>query len=226
MKLSFKRTDDLLVDEKKNRPLRSLDCGSVRTGPLREFVEALAVTLTSETAPTMASFIGGKVLQRLERVGNVRMDRPSTGGTPAGLEDAVRRSLAMGASQSRIAMAIGRLANTIAWRRGRSGPFASVHFEKSHAHGVVIGPGGVEDRSDVRIGVTYMEPYSRFPDHVKTVPRAFLLMSSSEISMDGRNWFPASAGTVFASDAGQSFAMRCTAKPLLAVWCHVEESAQ
>ena len=62
-----------------------------------------------------------------------------------------------------------------------------------------------------------------------TSPRkraAFLLISSSDICMDGKNWFSASAGTVFDNEAGQSFAMRCTSKPLLAVWCHVEEDGQ
>ncbi|MGY5780762.1 hypothetical protein [Rhizobium sp. LEGMi135b] len=65
----------------------------------------------------------------------------------------------------------------------------------------------------------------RLPDHVQLFSRAFLLLSSSEICMDGRNWFSAGAGTVFANEAGQPFSMRCTSKPLFTVWCHVEEAA-
>jgi hypothetical protein len=68
-----------------------------------------------------------------------------------------------------------------------------------------------------------MEPYSRFPDHVQRFSRAFLLLSPCELSIAGESWFSTGIGGVFAAEAGQSFAMRCTATPLLAVWCHVEE---
>ena len=72
-----------------------------------------------------------------------------------------------------VAQSVWRLADALVWIRGRSGPFASLNFERAHAHSVIVGPGGLEDRADIRVGLTYMEPYSRFPDHVQRFSRAF-----------------------------------------------------
>jgi hypothetical protein len=171
----------------------------------------------------MASFVAGKVFQKLERTGTLRDKRPHDTGIPSGLEAALQNAIAARDIYAEVAQSVWRLADALVWIRGRSGPFASLNFERAHAHSVIVGPGGLEDRADIRVGLTYMEPYSRFPDHVQRFSRAFLLLSPCELSIAGESWFSTGIGGVFAAEAGQSFAMRCTTTPLLAVWCHVEE---
>jgi len=143
-------------------------------------------------------------------------------GAPDGLDDAIGHLAKSGRKYEAIAGQFKSLADSLLWRRGRSGPFASLNFGNTHSHAVLVGPGGMEERADLRVGVIYMDRYTRFPDHVQTQPRAFILLSPGEICLGNSQWFSAATGTVFANDAGQTFAIRCTARPLLAVWCQVE----
>ncbi len=225
MRRTIKRDADLLITDEqepvKSR-LRERGAGE-RPVELENFLNCLARAMLHPSASTMASFVAGKVFQKLERAGTLREGRPSDSGIPAGLEAALQNAIATKGVNFEVAQYVRRLAGQLIWIRGRSGPFASLNFEKAHAHSVIVGPGGLEDRADIRIGLTYMEPYSRFPDHVQRFSRAFLLLSPCELSIGGESWFSTGTGGVFAAEAGQSFAMRCTTTPLLAIWCHVEE---
>lgn len=224
----IKRAADLLITD-ENEPVKSRlrERGAAqRPAMLDNFLNLLVRAMLNPSASTMASFVAGKVFQKLERTGTLRDTRLQDTGTPSGLEAALQNAIATGDLYSEIAQCVWRLAESLVWIRGRSGPFASLNFEKAHAHSVIVGPGGLEDRTDIRVGLTYMEPYSRFPDHIQRFSRAFLLLSPCELSIAGENWFSTGIGGVFAAEAGQSFAMRCTTTPLLAVWCHVEEAGR
>ncbi|MDK4734905.1 dimethylsulfonioproprionate lyase family protein [Rhizobium sp. CNPSo 3490] len=215
--------DLLLNDEEKPAYIRLHDIGRERRPrPLQEFLNDVGGLMLSAEAPAVASFVAGKVLQRLLKTGKVRPEGDPLPGVPGGLDDAIGHLAKSGRKYEAIAGQFKSLADKLLWRRGRTGPFASLNFGNTHSHAVLIGPGGLEERADLRVGVIYMDRYTRFPDHVQTQPRAFILLSPGEICLDDSQWFSAATGTVFANDAGQSFAIRCTAQPLLAVWCQVE----
>ncbi|MFS8147310.1 dimethylsulfonioproprionate lyase family protein [Rhizobium sp. BR 249] len=215
--------DLLLNDDTKPAYVRLHDIGRERRPqPLQEFLNGVGGLMLSAEAPAVASFVAGKVLQKLLKTGKMRAEGQPLPGAPEGLDDAVAHLAKSGRKYEALAGQFRSLADSLLWRRGRSGPFASLNFGNTHSHAVVVGPGGMEERADLRLGVIYMNRYTRFPDHVQTQPRAFLLLSPAEISLGDSQWFSAATGTVFANDAGQSFAIRCTARPLLAVWCQVE----
>ncbi|MGR9173483.1 dimethylsulfonioproprionate lyase family protein [Rhizobium sp. KDH_Rht_773_N] len=228
MRRTIKREADLLItDEKEPVKRRLRERGAAeRPVELDNFLNLLARAMLHPSASTMASFVAGKVFQKLERTGTLRDKQPHDTGIPSGLEAALQNAIAARDIYAEVAQSVRRLAGSLVWIRGRSGPFASLNFEKAHAHSVIVGPGGLEDRADIRVGLTYMEPYSRFPDHVQRFSRAFLLLSPCELSIAGASWISTGIGGVFAAEAGQSFAMRCTTTPLLAVWCHVEETGR
>ncbi|OWV72480.1 hypothetical protein ATY76_06545 [Rhizobium sp. R339] len=215
--------DLLLNDDAKPAYVRLHDIGRERRPrPLQEFLNDVGGLMLSAEAPAVASFVAGKVLQRLLKTGKMRPEGQPLPGAPQGLDDAIGHLAKSGRKYEAIAGQFQALADKLLWRRGRSGPFASLNFGNTHSHAVLVGPGGMEERADLRVGAIYMDRYTRFPDHVQTQPRAFLLLSPAEISLGDSQWFSAATGTVFANDAGQSFAIRCTARPLLAVWCQVE----
>ncbi|ULJ82059.1 dimethylsulfoniopropionate lyase (plasmid) [Rhizobium sp. C104] len=221
----IKRGADLLLnDEEKPAYIRLHDIGRERRPrPLQEFLNDIGGLMLSADAPAVASFVAGKVLQRLLKTGKVRpLEGGPLPGAPDGLDDAIGYLAKSGRKYEAIAGQFKSLADSLLWRRGRSGPFASLNFGNTHSHAVLVGPGGMEERADLRVGVIYMDRYTRFPDHVQTQPRAFILLSPGEICLGNSQWFSAATGTVFANDAGQTFAIRCTARPLLAVWCQVE----
>ncbi|ANK95358.1 MULTISPECIES: dimethylsulfonioproprionate lyase family protein [Rhizobium] len=215
--------DLLLNDEEKPAYIRLHDIGRERRPqPLQEFLNDIGGLMLSAEAPAVASFVAGKVLQKLLKTGKVRPEGGPLLGVPEGLDGAISHLAKSGRKFEAIAGQFKSLADKLLWRRGRTGPFASLNFGNTHSHAVLVGPGGLEERADLRVGVIYMDRYTRFPDHVQTQPRAFILLSPGEICLGDSQWFSAATGTVFANDAGQSFAIRCTAQPLLAVWCQVE----
>ena len=223
---SLKRSADLLLNDDREPARKRVSPvhGDRRPAFLQEVLNATGDVLLSPQAPIMASYLAGKVYQRLEKRGILR------DGPVAGLEtgEHLKRALSrIRKTVPRFALAaqhLIELSRHLVWQSGRSGPFASLNFEKAHAHAVIVGPGGMEERSDVRLGIILMAPYSRFPDHVQFHSRAFLLLSDAEVCIDDGPWEKAAAGTVFFNEAGCKFAMRCTAEPLLAIWCHIEDA--
>ncbi len=213
---------DLLVTEKDGVVARLAVRGGVRRpDAVQGLLNALASAMLSSNASPTASFIAGKVLQRTERTGVFNLEE--TAQRKQSFEAALRHTQKSGPALRSLATALTQLTQYIVWQSGRSGPFASVNFSKAHAHSVLVGPSGLETRSDIRICLILMEPYTRFPDNVQARSKAFMLLTPSEICVDGEAWLKADAGSVFAVEAAQTFAIRCTSQPLLAVWCQLEE---
>jgi len=194
-----------------------------RPEPLQGLIDRVCGILLSSSAPVMASYMAGQIYSRTARSGRQRLE----GETASPPIDAWQRTL------SKIKGSDGELAGLmtyleqigphLSWYRSRVGPFASVNFEKSHAHSTILGPGGVEERSDVQLGVTLMAPYCRFPDHFEKQRRVFLFLSAAEACLRDREWMRAEPGTIVFSDAGDKFALRCTSEPVLAVWCQLDD---
>lgn len=179
MDASMKRDTDLLIAGYGAGVRRRVHGRSSANRPvvLEEFLNSMARELLAPSAPALASFVAEKVLQGLERSGMVGGSDTHPGVLPLGMEAALHDAVIAKAGYSSVAASVKRLANMLTWRCGLSGPYASLNFEHAHAYGVVAGPGGFEDRADIRVGITFMKSYSRFPDHVQSQSRAYLLLS-------------------------------------------------
>ncbi|MEY9718097.1 dimethylsulfonioproprionate lyase family protein [Sinorhizobium fredii] len=137
----------------------------------------------------------------------VRVSRPGAGR--AAIEGPV----------AAIASALAELHPNLRWYRSATGPFASVNFARDHAHALLVGPGGIEERDDVEVGLTVMGPFSRFPDHHRPHPSVFLAVSRAEVRVGDTDWTTCSPGEIFFVDEGSKIALRCTRDPLLLLWC-------
>ncbi|MGO6882995.1 dimethylsulfonioproprionate lyase family protein [Rhizobium ruizarguesonis] len=174
-------------------------------------------------APIMPKRLAGKVFEKLIRPGRFPPFEKREAPENHRLLQFATESLGPQDPASRgLTAAFVQLADNLTWARSKAGPFASRNFENSHAHAVLFGPGGIEERNDVRIGVTILAPYTRFPDHTQYQPRAFLALSPMEFCTESDSWKRLHAGEIAYSGAGEVVAMRCTAKPLLMLWCNAE----
>ncbi len=186
---------------------------------LQQLINALGNLLLAHDVPSMSRYIAGKIFHDLSRpapmYGVGRNTLPASGY----LADALDVAIQGGGPLAELAKTISSIAPDLGWYRSRTGPFASINFVRGHAHALMVGPGGMEERDDVHIGATVMAPYGRFPDHRRKHPTVFLALSRAEVRMDDEDWIVRSPGGVFFSDEGHEFAMRCTANPLLLVWC-------
>ncbi|EUB99842.1 hypothetical protein PMI07_006123 [Rhizobium sp. CF080] len=95
---------------------------------------------------------------------------------------------------------------------------ASTNFAQGHANGMILGPGGIEERNDVWLGVTLMAPDVRYPDHGHPPEEIYLALSPGEFRQGGGHWFSPGVGGSFYNVPGIKHAMRSTDRPFFAFW--------
>ena len=95
---------------------------------------------------------------------------------------------------------------------------ASKNFRDGHANAMIVGPGGLEERRDVWLGVTLMAPNVRYPDHNHPPEEVYLVLSEGEWRQDTGPWFSPGIGGSLYNEPGITHAMRSSDKPLFAFW--------
>lgn len=95
---------------------------------------------------------------------------------------------------------------------------ASVNFPMGHANTMIVGPGGLEDRSDVWLGATLMAPNVQYPDHDHAPEEIYLVLSDGEFMQGDSGWFTPGMGGSFYNPPGIRHAMRSGEGPLFAFW--------
>jgi len=105
------------------------------------------------------------------------------------------------------------------WRRRVSfDGSASDNFVDGHANAMIIGPGGLEDRRDIWIGVSLMAPNVRYPDHNHEPEEVYLVLSEGEFRQGDGPWFSPGIGGSFYNEPQIKHAMRSVNTPLFALW--------
>lgn len=98
------------------------------------------------------------------------------------------------------------------------GPTASQGFAEAHANAYVMGPGGIEARGDLWIGLSLMAPGTRYPNHDHAPEEVYLVLTPGEFWHGDAAWIaPGVGGTVY-NVPGIRHAMRAVDQPFLAVW--------
>ncbi|MCK0151580.1 dimethylsulfoniopropionate lyase [Marivita sp. S6314] len=105
------------------------------------------------------------------------------------------------------------------WRRrvgSRTG--ASDSFEDGHANVLLVGPGGLEDRTDVWLGASLLAPHVQYPDHRHTPEETYLVMSKGGFRQGHNAWVDVEAGDTFYNVYNIIHSMRSCDEPLFAFW--------
>lgn len=147
------------------------------------------------------------------RVGGLRLPACAALPTAAAAAKAAAPDLAA------VASAFEALEPSLFWSRRQGGPHASANIMEGHANAMVVGPGGLEDRSDVWVGVSLLAPHVRYPDHRHDPEEVYLLLSPGEFRQGDGDWFEPGFGGTLHNEPGILHAMRSGDAPLLAVWC-------
>lgn len=211
-------TDPFLeLSSASTREKRTFRCP--RPESLQSIIDVFGNILVANNATMMAKFTGCKIVHRLQTPSEVRVRVSEKVPAPVDLSDALGRLGEHHSDGRTLADALLRIASDLHWYQGASGPYASANFGHGHAHAILAGPGGLEERSDVRLGLSVLAPYTRFPDHDQTTSRVLLALSSGEFRSDGGEWFKEEVGALLFHPSGRQFAMRCTSTPLLVLWC-------
>ena len=166
-----------------------------------------------------------RVFAVLALPGGVGSGEPARLPACAFLEEALEPSRQTGGALEELAREIARIDPHLCWRRrGGATPLASHSFGDGHANAMVVGPGGLEDRRDVWVGISLLAPEVRYPDHSHSPEEIYLVLTGSAFRQAGGAWFEPGVGGTFYNKPGIVHAMASGSKPLLAVWCLSEGS--
>lgn len=114
--------------------------------------------------------------------------------------------------------AIRQLSPLLCWRRRSGDHTASANFPDSHANAMLLGPGGIEERRDLWLGLSLLAPQTRYPDHQHSPEETYLVLSPGQFRRNGSDWFEPGVGGSFFVPPNAVHAMRSGDEPLFALW--------
>jgi len=104
------------------------------------------------------------------------------------------------------------------WYRRKASVPSDEPFYSSHANAMLVGPGGLEERSDVQVGVTVMPQRMLYPDHDHPPEEVYVALSPGEWWNAAMDWTAPGPGGIIYNPPGILHAMRSHADPFLALW--------
>ncbi|WP_120500735.1 dimethylsulfonioproprionate lyase family protein [Roseovarius sp. EL26] len=186
---------------------------------LQDFLDALkAAFQTHVTAPTSKRSLA-TIFEALETSGSSSERNEHRLPVCKHLDQALAPLQHQDAGLQRVGDTFRQLEPKLNWRK-RDGDWtgASDNFADSHANALIMGPAGLERRTDVWIGVTLLAPHVRYPDHCHPPEETYLVISDGVFRNDEADWCTLGPGGSFFNPPGITHAMRSDAKPLLAFW--------
>ncbi|WP_375700442.1 MAG: dimethylsulfonioproprionate lyase family protein [Rhodobacterales bacterium] len=108
---------------------------------------------------------------------------------------------------------------TLRWRR-RQGDCsgASEGFAENHANAMIVGPGGLEPREGVWLGVSLLGPNVQYPNHRHPPQETYLVMNTGDFRQGRNEWVHVAKGETFYNPHNIPHAMRSNDLPLLVFW--------
>ncbi|MDG2204840.1 MAG: dimethylsulfonioproprionate lyase family protein [Alphaproteobacteria bacterium] len=128
------------------------------------------------------------------------------------------RNAQSGPSEIRaLANCLQEMAGELPWYQ-RQEP-ALPDFMRGHANAFIIGPSGLEQRSDVIVGVSLLAPEIEYPGHNHPPEELYVVMSDGDWRQNKNPWHAPGLGGLVCNPANITHSMRSGPKPLLAIWC-------
>ncbi|AZL59479.1 transcriptional regulator [Tabrizicola piscis] len=161
----------------------------------------------------------GRVAETVIERWDASVGRP--GGEPARLPvcDWVGVALAgVQGPRAGLAVAFAGIEGQLAWARRGSADPSDAAFWNGHANAVILGPGGLETRDDLWVGVTVMAPGVRYADHHHAPEEVYLSLTPGEWWNAAMDWTDPGPNGFIYNPPGIAHAMRSGAGPFLALW--------
>ena len=117
-----------------------------------------------------------------------------------------------------LAEAFAALEPDLRWGRRSNSEAHGETFHEGHANAVLVGPTGLEQRSDVLVGASLVAPGIRYIDHRHPPEEIYIVMSEGEWYREDRGWHVPGIGGVVYNPSNAVHAMRAGPEPLLALW--------
>ena len=194
---------------------------NARPEALQAFLDAVRRGVEGASPGSETRACLSRVFERLQDPVPVTDADPVRVSTSALLEHALEPARRAGGGLADLADRILRLDPLLSWRsRGGAAPQASASFADGHANATIVGAGGLEDREDVRVGLSLLAPGVRYPDHRHPPEEIYLVLTDGQFRQGERDWFTPGVGGTLYNEPNILHAMASSPDtPLLAVWC-------
>ena len=194
-----------------------------RAAVLQRFLEQVSNAIEESGPAPPAVALANKIFNAAGR--SIGQDAPA--GGPAApqlpvsrwLERGLDNALDHGGQIARIAETLACVTPRLQWFQRPSSPTDDPRFSEHHANAELFGPRGLEQREDIRIGISVLAPATRYPDHQHPPEEIYSVMSRGEWRCDQSDWYEPGIGSTVHHTPNVMHAMRSTDEPLLAVWC-------
>ena len=117
-----------------------------------------------------------------------------------------------------LARSFAALEGQLIWTRRKGASPDNQPFYDGHANAMLMGPGGIEQRDDVWVGVSLMAPNIRYVDHSHAPEEVYLAFTDGEWWNAAMPWTEPGPGGLIYNPPGILHAMRSGEKPFLALW--------
>ena len=117
-----------------------------------------------------------------------------------------------------LAEAFAALEPELAWVWRTDSEAHGETFRDGHANAWLVGPTGLEQRSDVLVGASLLAPGIRYVDHHHPPEEIYIVMSGGEWYREDRGWHTPGIGGIVYNPSDAVHAMRSGPEPLLALW--------
>jgi len=186
---------------------------------LQEFLAALEAAIASARPTEPAA----QVVRRVFDAESSAAEPPvAAGESPpvcALLDQALATAKASGSPAATVADRLAVLAPRLNWARRPGSQAAAPTFRDGHANAYIIGPGGMESRNRVMIGVSLMAPDLQYPDHRHPPAEVYYSLSPGSWRQGDGPWVTPGIGGLVYNSSNVVHSMRSSDLPLLAIWC-------
>lgn len=187
-----------------------------RLPQVQAFLDAASVALRTRVIGDDSRASVARILKAAETIG-------SKGPTPLHLPvcswfGPATANTPDGSDLSSLMETLRELFPVMVWRTRTGDSTASAGFADGHANAMLLGPGGVEDRRDVWIGLSLLAPHIRYPDHRHSPEETYLVLSPGLFRTGTGDWFEPGIGGSFYNPPNEMHTMKSGAEPLLALW--------
>lgn len=192
-----------------------------RPAELTNFYQAAKQAALANSPPgSPAEIATMRIFSALETPTSLALGTPSENSPAyAHLSDALDEATTHCSSIRDLSHALRALAPLLSWQRRPNAQSQGKHFYDGHANATIVGPAGIEPRSDAVIGVSLVAPNVWYPEHNHPPEEIYVVMSEGDWYREEKGWYTPGMGAVVYHQPWVTHAMRSSGKPLLAVWC-------
>jgi hypothetical protein len=192
-----------------------------RTAQLQNFLPTLRAAFDESDSTPEVMDVARKVFQALQTdEGLPRTSQPKRLPVCSYLTEAQMPAQKASPALSGLIRAFNDVEPEITWVVRKAGAAnASDNWPENHANGMIFGPSGVEERSDVMIGASLLAPHVRYPDHSHPPEEIYLVLTPGQFQHGSSDWFTPGVGGTLHNVPSIKHAMASGDTPLLALWC-------